>query len=134
MPALNIEPQRSAFIGWLRQFGVLLLIYLTGIAGMLWAQRAPLADWLRVALTVAPIVPGLGLVWSTVRSYRRCDEFVRQSILKAAAQAALVTAVWTLVYTFLQPLGLPLLPVGVVHAIGWPVFVWQMVRVIRIGR
>jgi len=119
-------------IGWLRQFGVLLLIYVTTFSAMLWARQAPVADWLRVVLTVAPIIPGLMLVWSTVASYRRCDEFVRQSILKAAAQAALVTAVWTLVYTFLQPLGLPVLPVGVVHAIGWPVFAWRMVRVIRI--
>ena len=54
-----------------------------------------MAGWLRVALTVAPVVPGLALVWSTVRSYRRCDEFVQHSILQAAALTALVTAVWT---------------------------------------
>jgi len=130
--AMHTGIHRRALLVWLREAGVLLLIYLASFAAMLWARQTPLADWLRVALTVAPIVPGLALVWSTVRSYRRCDEFVRQSILQAAALTALVTAVWTLAYTFLQPLGLPLLPVGMVHAIGWPVFIWQMVRVMRI--
>jgi hypothetical protein len=62
-----------------------------------------------------------------------CHEFVRQGILKGGAMAALVTALWTLVYTFVQPLGLPLLPVGVVHAIGWPVFIVQMVRIMRMS-
>jgi hypothetical protein len=101
---------------------------------MMWAQHAAIAGWLRAVLTVLPIIPGLALLWSAVSSYRRCDEFVQQSILKAAALAAFVTAVWTLIYTYLQPLGLPWLPVGVIHAIAWPIFVWKMVRVIRIGQ
>jgi hypothetical protein len=128
---MDTQTRRSA-IAWLRQFGGLLFFYLACLGGMLWAQHASAAGWIRVTLTVLPIFPGCALIWATVSSYRRADEFVRLHILRAATLAATVTALWTLVYSFLQPLGLPLLPVGVVHAVGWPIFVWQMVRLIRL--
>jgi len=57
---------------------------------------------------------------------------VQREVLIAAALAALVTAVWTLVYAYLEPLGFPHVNVGFVHTFGWPVFIWRMVRLLRL--
>jgi hypothetical protein len=86
---------------------------------------------MRTLLVLFPVLPGLGLLWNTVRAYQMSDEFVQREILLAAALAALVTAVWTLVYAYLEPLGFPHLNVGFVHTFGWPVFLWRMIRLMR---
>jgi len=84
-----------------------------------------------IGAIIAPIVPGAAMIWNVVRSYRASDEFVRLQILEAAAVTALFTAFWTLAYAFLELLGLPHISVGFVHTFGWPVFIWKMVRLMR---
>jgi hypothetical protein len=128
-----VDPtERKLMLGaWLRQFGWLTLLYLATYAAAMWALAALPAGAPRSALVLAPVLPGLGLIGATVRAYRRSDEFVQREILLAAALAALLTAVWTLAYAYLEALGLPHLNVGFVHTFGWPVFIWRMVRLMR---
>jgi hypothetical protein len=57
------------------------------------------------------------LIANAVRWYRRCDEFIRLRILQATAIAALVTAVWTLVYGYLEIAGLPQVNVALTHTV-----------------
>lgn len=119
--------------GWMRGFGLLLLVYMAAYALSMWALLAAPHGILRSLLVLAPVVPGLLLIANGVLAYQRCDEFVRQYILKSAAASAVAVAVATLLYAYLELIGLPHLNIGIVHAIGWPVFCWQMVRLMRMS-
>ena len=130
---MDITERRIFLIAWVRQFGVLCLLYLVAYGGAMWALLTQPAGAMQTLLVLAPVLPGLGLMWNTVRAYQRSDEFVQREILLAAALAALVTAVWTLIYAYLEPLGFPHLNVGFVHTLGWPVFMWRMIRIMRLS-
>jgi hypothetical protein len=117
---------------WMRQFGWWFLVYLLAYAAAMWSLVNLPAGPVRSLIVLSPIVPGLAMIFATVIAYRKGDEFVQREVLIAAALAALVTAVWTLVYAYLEALGLPHLNVGFVHTFGWPVFLWRMVRLMRL--
>jgi hypothetical protein len=123
--------RKQLFALWLRQFGGWLALYLLAYAGAMWGAFNLAPQPLRTALIVSPIVPGAAMIWNAVRSYRASDEFVRLKILEAVAVTAVFTAFWTLAYAYLELLGLPHLSVGFVHTFGWPVFIWKMVRLMR---
>ncbi len=132
MNVIELQAERKKLLAaWLLQFGVLMLIYLAAYGAAMWAIVSLPAGTTRTLLVVAPIVPGLLMIWRSVANYRRCDEFVRHEMLVATAQAAVFTAVWTLIYAYLEPLGFPHLNVGLVHTFGWPIFCWQMIRLLR---
>jgi hypothetical protein len=124
--------RRQMLVLWMRQFGGWLILYLVAYAAAMWALMKLAPGTERTLLVLAPIPPGLVLIWSTLRAYRAADEFVQREILLAAGQAALFTAAWTLIYAYLEPLGFPHLNVGFVHTFGWPIFLWRMVRVMRL--
>jgi len=123
--------RRQFFLRWMQEFGILLAIYLAAYAAAMWAALTLPMGSLRFLLIVVPILPGVLLIANGVRWYRRCDEFIRQRVLEATAIAAVVTAIWTLGYGYLELAGLPHVSVAVTHAIAWPIFVWQMARLLR---
>ncbi|HEY6450977.1 MAG TPA: hypothetical protein VIX87_00080 [Steroidobacteraceae bacterium] len=126
---------RDALLAWMRQFGLLMLLYIGTTALCAWASanlEAPNA--LRTVLILTPILPGLGLIGFTVRAYRLCDEGIRRRMLQAAAMAAVVVAVFAMVYFFLELLGMPRLSMAWISNIIWAVFVAQMIVLIRTGR
>jgi hypothetical protein len=129
---VDTTERRQLFMLWMRHFGAWFVVYLLAYAGAMWALLRLPPGTMRSTLVLAPILPGLGLIWSTVLAYRRADEFVQREILLAGSLAALFTAVWTLAYAFLEPLGLPHLNMGFVHTFGWPVFIWRMVQLMRL--
>jgi hypothetical protein len=130
---VDATERRLFFDMWMRLFGWWFLFYLVAYGAAMWALLHLPAGPLRSCLVLSPITPGLGMLLGTVQAYRRSDEFVQREILFAAALTALVTAIWTLIYAYLEPLGFPHLNVGFVHTFGWPVFIWRMVRLMRLG-
>jgi len=129
---VEASERRVLFALWMRDFGGWFIVYLAAYAAAMWALQKMPAGLPRTLLVLSPILPGLALLWRTVLAYRRGDEFVQREILLAAALAALFTAAWTLVYAYLEALGFPHLNVGFVHTFGWPVFIWRMVRLMRL--
>jgi hypothetical protein len=121
------------FKTWARQFGGWFLVYTGAYAAALWAVATRPESAVRSALILLPVAPGCMLIWATVRNYRACDEFVQRQILEAVAITATVTAFWTLAYAYLELLGLPHLSVGFVHTVGWPIFIFFMIRLMRFG-
>jgi len=102
--------------------------YWVTVAMAAWASLYMPIGGIRTALILAPILPGLLNIAIGVWLYNSCDEFIRREILKAAAITAIVTAAWTLCYSFLEVAGLPLLSMKWVSNIGWGVFVVLMLR------
>jgi hypothetical protein len=125
---------RQVLIGWIRRLGLTLLVYLAALATATWTVTSVGAGPLRTALILVPILPGLALIGLTVRSYRLCDEYIRLRTLQAAAIAVLVVAVFSLIYFFLELLGLPRLSSAWFSNIIWLVFVAQMLRLIATGK
>jgi hypothetical protein len=125
---------RQVLVGWARHFGLTMAVYIATLAAAHWATTSEPAGPLRTALILAPILPGLALVGLTVRSYWLCDEFIRLRILQAAALAAIVVAVFSLIYFFLELLGLPHLSTAWFSNIVWAVFVAGMLRFIATGK
>jgi hypothetical protein len=121
---------RQMLIGWFRELGSASAAYLVALAGSAWALGHLPPGIARTSVILLPVLPGLYLVWRTAHLYRRCDEYVRLHILKAAAWAAGITAAWTMVYAFLELAGLPRLSIVWVVNVGWAVFVGQVVRFI----
>jgi hypothetical protein len=93
-----------------------------------WAALQMPTGGIRTALILAPVLPGFLNIAIVVWLYSACDEFIRQEILKAAAITAVVTAIWTLCYSFLEIAGLPVLSMMWVSNVGWGVFVLLMLR------
>jgi hypothetical protein len=85
---------------------------------------------LRNALVMMPVLPGLLIIAWAVWMYRRCDEFIRARTLRAGAVTAMVIAAGSLIYAYLELLGLPRLSMGWVSNVGWVVFDAQMLRLI----
>jgi hypothetical protein len=125
---------RQVLIGWIRRFGLVFLVYLAALATATWALTSVSPGPLRTALTLAPILPGLALIGLTVHSYRLCDEYIRLCTLRAAAVAALVVATFSLIYFFLELLGLPRLSSAWFSNLVWFIFVAQMARLIATGK
>src|SRR5579871_3304474 len=98
---MQIE-SRQILIGWIRQFGITMVIYLGALAAATWSLTSVPPGPLRTALVLAPILPGLALIGLTVHSYRLNDEYIRLRTLQSAAVAVLVVAVFSLIYSFLE--------------------------------
>src|ERR1700679_1731106 len=129
-----LSETREVLTGWMRMFGIAFLVYLVALVSAFWAFASVPAGPLRTALLLAPILPGLALIGLTLRSYRLCDEYIRQRTLQAAAIAVLVIAVFSLVYSFLELLGLPRLSAAWFSNIVWVVFAAQMLRLVATGK
>ena len=125
---------RRMLIGWVRELGSGVLAYALAVGGCAWALGHLVPGPIRTGLILLPVLPGLYLVWTTAHLYGRCDEYVRLRILVAVAWAACITAVWTMVYAYLELAGLPRLSASWVVTVGWAVFVGGMVRFIATHR
>jgi hypothetical protein len=125
---------RHVLLEWMKMFGLAFFVYVAALATTAWSLAALAPGPLRTALILAPILPGLALILLTVRSYKLCDEYIRLRTLQAAAIAVLVVAVFSLVYFFLELLGLPRLSSAWFSNIVWLVFVAQMLRLIATGK
>ena len=125
---------RQALSSWIRQFGLAMAVYIAMLVVATWALASVSTRPIRTALVLAPILPGLALIGLTMRAYRRCDEFIQRRMLQAAALAALVVAAFTLIYFFLELLGLPHLSAAWISNILWAIFVAQMVRLMATGK
>jgi hypothetical protein len=125
---------RQVLIGWIREFGVAMVIYISALVAAIWALHGVGPGVLRTIIVMVPILPGLALIGLTVRAYAKCDEYIRQRTLQAAAVAAVVVAVVALIYYFLELLGWQPLSMAWVSNVLWAVFVAQMVRLIATGK
>ena len=124
---------RQALVAWMRQFGATMAVYLAALAGATWALTSMPMGPMRIAVILAPILPGLALIGLTVRAYGRCDEFIRLRILQAAAVAAIGVAGLSLVYFFFELLGFPRLSTAWISNVAWAIFVAQMLRLLATG-
>jgi hypothetical protein len=130
-----MQPEtRRVLVGWMRQFGAAMAVYLAALATAIWALTSVPAGPLRTSVILAPILPGLALIGLTIRAYGRCDEFIRMRTLEAAAVSAIVIAVSSLVYFFFELLGFPHLSAAWTSNVVWAVFVAQMVRLVATGK
>lgn len=84
---------RQVLIGWIREFGLAMAIYIAALVAAIWALHAVEPGVLRMIIVLAPILPGLALIALTVRAYAKCDEYIQQRTLQAAAVAAVVVAI-----------------------------------------
>jgi hypothetical protein len=125
---------REVLLGWIRMFGLAFLVYQVALGTAIWAFTSIPTGPVRTALIVAPSLPGLSLIGLTLRSYRLCDEYIRLRTLQAAAIAVLVAVIFSLVYSFLELLGLPRLSAAWFSNIIWLVFVPQMLRLIATSK
>ena len=97
-------------------------------AACLWAQFHLAPGTTRTVLTMSPVLPGFLIVAVAIWQYRASDEYIRLRILWAVATAAVVTALWTLTYGYLELVGLPRLSMMWVGNVGWLLFVVLMIR------
>jgi len=125
---------RRVLVGWMRQFGAAMAVYLAALATAIWALTSVPAGPLRTSVVLAPILPGLALIGLTVRAYGRCDEYIRLRILQAAALAAIAVAALSLVYFYMELVGFPHLSTAWISNVVWAVFVARMVRLIATGK
>jgi hypothetical protein len=125
---------RKVLQDWMRQFGLVMMVYIAAIATCAWASTVEAASPVRTVLILTPILPGLALIGLTVRAYRLCDRFIQLRMLQAAALAAIVVAIFAMLYFFLELLGLPRLSAAWISNIVWAVFVAQMIRLIATGK
>jgi uncharacterized membrane protein len=72
------------------------------------------------------IAPGLLIFAITYWLYRVCDEYIRLRTLQAATLTAVIIAILSMIYFFLELLDFPRLSTMWVHIVGWSVFDAQM--------
>lgn len=90
-----------------KEFGVLMLVYLIVLAlSMAFVKAYPGSTW-RFVVVLAPVVPAFFFVLAIVRHVRRLDELQRRIQLEALALAFPSSALATFSYGLLQRVGLP---------------------------
>ncbi|MWD29183.1 hypothetical protein E0K89_017015 [Aquicoccus sp. SCR17] len=62
---------------------------------------------LALAVSLAPVLPGLAVCWAVLRQMRRLDEMQRRLQLEALSLAFALTAILTFSYGFLENVGFP---------------------------
>ncbi|AQZ51696.1 hypothetical protein [Martelella mediterranea] len=87
-------------------------------------------DWLRISLSIAPMLPVAAICWIVFRSISRLDEMQRKLQLEALSLAFAGTALITFGYGFLEGIGMPRLSMFVV----WPLMAVLWVAGLVIGR
>lgn len=87
-------------------------------------------DWLRILLSIAPMLPAAGICWIVFRSIARLDEMQRKLQLEALSLAFAGMALITFGYGFLEGVGLPRLSMFVV----WPLMAVLWVAGLVVGR
>jgi hypothetical protein len=100
--------------------------YWCALAMAIFALSALPPGGIRNVLVMTPIAPGLLVFAVCFWLYRSCDEYVRMRTLQAAATTAFVVAMLSMVYFFLELLGLPRLSMMWIHIVGWSIFDAQM--------
>jgi hypothetical protein len=86
---------------------------------------------IQTAVMLIPVLAAILSVSVAYWIYEACDEFIRTRLLKAVAVTAIVIAVGTLGYFFLELTGFPRVSMLWVNLAGWSVFNLQMIFVIR---
>jgi hypothetical protein len=86
---------------------------------------------LRNAVMLVPVLTTTLCVAVAYWLYQACDEFVRLKLLKGATFTAVVIAVCSLGYFFLELLGLPRLSMVWVGVLGWGTFSLQLLLVVH---
>jgi hypothetical protein len=119
---------------WLQTYGIPTLLYLAALGVAIWSSISEPAGVTRTVLVLVPIVPGLSVIYLGIRSYRRCDEYIRQRIEQSAALAAVAAAILALIYSFLELAGLPRPSAAWLWNFMCVVFVAQMLRLVVVGR
>lgn len=76
----------------------------------------------RAVLVLAPIMPGLLIFAVSYWLYKTCDEYIRLRTLQAATVTAVIVAVLSMIYFFLELLGFPRLSAMWIHIVGWSLF------------
>jgi hypothetical protein len=89
---------------------------------------------IRSAVMLVPVLAAILSVSVAYWLYEACDEFIRIQLLKAVAMTAIVIAVCTLAYFFLELTGRPRVSMLWVNLVGWSAFNLQMILVIRRSR
>jgi hypothetical protein len=89
---------------------------------------------IRTVVMLTPVLTALLCVSTAYWIYQNCDEYVRLQLLKSIAVTAVVVALCTVAYFFLELAGLPRLSVLWVNLLGWSVFNVQMLVAILRSR
>jgi len=99
------------------ELGLWFAAYALVLAGSLWLLQAGVeGTGLRIAVSLSPMVPGVGVCWAVLRQLGRMDEMQRRLQLEALAIAFAGTALVTFSYGFLENAGFPKLSMFAV----WP--------------
>ena len=119
---MNTRRYQIELAGFMAAYALLLVASIT-----LLKHGVPSPFW-RTVIAVMPMLPALGICWSSVRELRRIDEFQRRVQLEALASAFLGTAFVTFSYGFLENAGYPRLSMFVV----WPLMAtfWIIARAV----
>jgi hypothetical protein len=89
---------------------------------------------IQTAVMLVPVLAAILSMSVAYWLYEACDEFIRIQLLKSAAVTAIIIAVGTLGYFFLELTGLPRVSMLWVNLVGWSAFNLQLILVIRRSR
>jgi len=96
---------------YLREFVPSMGLYaVTLIASVSVLTRFDLPQWARVVIALAPVLPTLLVFISILRAIRDSDEFLQKVHLNAVVFSAILTALITFSYGFLEGVGFPKMP------------------------
>ena len=100
-------------------WGVLWMVSYFGARGALELMSDTQADWSRLAVALAPIVPFVAFLWSFIRTMRAADELERRIQLEALAIAYPLAIVLIMLLALVQ-LAVPLNPNDWSYRHVWP--------------
>ncbi|HYP84140.1 hypothetical protein [Variovorax sp.] len=119
---------------YLLELGAAMLLYAGTLVASLWALRGEAFghEGVRLALSLAPMVPSLAICWAIMRQLRRLDELQVRIQMEALGLAFAATALLTFSYGFLENVGFPRLSMFAV----WPLMAgcWMVGLVVASAR
>jgi hypothetical protein len=109
-------------------------IYWCSLAVSALSVRYIPAGNIQTAVMLIPVLAAILSVSVAYWIYEACDEFIRIQLLKSVAVTAIIVAVGTLGYFFLELTGFPRVSMLWVNLVGWSVFNLQVILVVRRSR
>lgn len=89
---------------------------------------------IQIAVMLVPVLAAILSISVAYWLYEACDEFIRIQLLRCVVVTAIIVAVVTLGYFFLELSGFPRVSMLWVNLVGWSAFNLQVILIVRRSR
>ncbi|ENX17099.1 hypothetical protein F895_01034 [Acinetobacter sp. CIP 64.2] len=112
----------------LLQLLIAISIYMVVLIGSLKSLNFIDIQWLKIVVSLTPMLPALVIAWVIIQQFKRFDELQQKIQLQALGMSFIGTSLITFSYGFLENVGFPKLTMFII----WPMMamLWSIATIV----